>query len=238
ARHPRATSPQAAWLERPAGLAPLDVAMQVALPEFDGRVITVPFSFKEVVDDGDDLGAPVTAYRTVAERTERAAGVAVRLARLRSTPPAARRVAIVLSAYPTKRSRIGNAVALDTPASVIELLQALRAAGYGIDRVPVNGDALMSNLADGLTYDVAALSPAQVHRAAGRLEAAVYERMFETLPPQFQGALLDTWGPPPGDAYVTAAGGLVFSRLHLRPVALFLPPPPGVCAHPLPPVHP
>ena len=56
------------------------------------------------------------------------------------------RIAIVLSSYPTKQSRIGNAVGLDTPASVITLLQAMRASGYVIDRIPESGDALMSEL--------------------------------------------------------------------------------------------
>jgi cobaltochelatase CobN len=228
-----ATSPRAAWSASAAGLAPIDVAMQVAIPEFDGRVITVPFSFKEVVDDGDELGAPVSAYRTVTDRADRAAGVAVRLAALRSTPAAAKRVAIVLSAYPTKRSRIGNAVGLDTPASVIELLHALRDAGYVVDRIPADGDTLMAELADGLTYDIGALTPAQAGRAPGRLAAEVYEHMFDTLEPVIRRALVDTWGDPPGDAYVSATGDLVFPGLDLGHVAVFVQPPRGFGANPI-----
>jgi len=111
------TASRAAWEARATGLPPVDVAMQVAIPEFDGRIIGPAFSFKEQVDDGDDLGAPVSAYRTVPDRVDRVAGIACRLAGLRRIPPAERRIALVLSAYPTKRSRLGNAVALDTPAS-------------------------------------------------------------------------------------------------------------------------
>src|SRR5439155_15315593 len=105
-----ATTSSAEWEASDAGLAPLDVAMAVAIPEFDGRIISVPFSFKETVDDGDVLGSPVTAYRTVTDRVDRVAGIAARLACLRSTPLPERRVAVVLSAYPTRRSRVGNAV--------------------------------------------------------------------------------------------------------------------------------
>ncbi len=122
-----ATSSQREWEAAAAGLFPIDVAMRVAIPEFDGRVVAVPFSFNEEVDDGDSLGTPVTAYRTVADRVDRVAGLAVRLAQLRHIPPPERRVAIVMSAYPTRRSRIGNAVGLDTPASVVALLHALAA---------------------------------------------------------------------------------------------------------------
>jgi cobaltochelatase CobN len=240
-----ATSPRHAWSESAAGLAPVDVAMQVAIPEFDGRVVAVPFSFKEVVDDGDDLGAPVSAYRTVGERAGRAAGIAVRLAALRAAPPASKRVAIVLSAYPTKRSRIGNAVGLDTPASVIELLRALRDAGYGVGRIPADGDALMAELADGLTYDAAAVSRAQVSQAAGCLAAARYEHMFAKLPSQLQNELAESWGEPPGHAYVGCADELVFPGIDLGNVAVFVQPPRGFGANPiavyhspdLPPTH-
>jgi cobaltochelatase CobN len=148
-----ATQPAAAWAESDSGLAPIDVAMAVAIPEFDGRIITVPFSFKETVDDGDALGAPVVAYRTVADRVARVAGIATRQARLRHVDNAEKRVAIVLSAYPTKRSRIGNAVALDTPASVVNLLHALRDKGYRVDRIPADGDALIHELADDYDYE-------------------------------------------------------------------------------------
>jgi cobaltochelatase CobN len=147
-----ATQSSAVWEASAAGLSPMDVAMAVAIPEFDGRIVSVPFSFKETVDDGDRLGAPVTAYRTRPDRVARVAGLAVRLASLRRVPSAERRVAVVLSAYPTKRSRLGNAVALDTPASVIDLLHALAGAGYRVDRIPPDGDTLMAELADGYPF--------------------------------------------------------------------------------------
>ena len=85
----------------------------MAIPEFDGRLISVPFSFKETGDDG------LSRYVPDPERAARVAGTAVALARLRHTPPPQRRVALVLSAYPTKHARIGNAVGLDTPASTV-----------------------------------------------------------------------------------------------------------------------
>ena len=99
-------------------MTPLDVATQVAVPEFDGRIITVPFSFKETDADG------LPHYVADPERCRRVAEIAVNHARLRHIPPAERKIAIMLSAYPTKHSRIGNAVGLDTPVSVIRLLRA------------------------------------------------------------------------------------------------------------------
>jgi cobaltochelatase CobN len=149
---PSAGRSVAEWLDDPGGLGPYDATAGIAIPEFDGRVIGPVFSFNEVVDDGDDLGNVVRAYRTVPDRVARLAGLAVRYARLRRTPVGQRRVAIVLSAYPTKRSRLGNAVGLDTPASAMRLLDAMAIEGYAITGRPAGGDDLMAALADGLTY--------------------------------------------------------------------------------------
>ena len=178
-----ATQPMATWEASSAGLTPIDTAMSVAIPEFDGRIVSVPFSFKEVVDDGDDLGTPVTAYRTRPDRVARVAGTAAALARLRRIPNEDKRVALILSSYPTKKSRIGNAVALDTPASTVGLLHEMRAAGYRVDRVPEHGDALMAELVDGdgaidLGHVLVAVQPP---RGFGENPVAVYHS--PDLPP-------------------------------------------------------
>ena len=193
-----ATTSTESWRASSVGLAPIDVAMSVAIPEFDGRIVSVPFSFKEVVDDGDELGAPVVAYRTVPDRVERVAGIATRWAALRGVPRSERRIALVLSSYPTKRSRIGNAVGLDTPASVIVLLDAVRAAGYRIDRIPACGDELMAELAAGPLVDLGnVLVAVQPPRGFGDNPVAVYHS--PDLPPvdsyvEFYRRLDRQWG--------------------------------------------
>ena len=124
------TSSRDAWDESDAALSPMDAAMQVAIPEFDGRLITVPFSFKEQGPDD------VPVYVADPERAARVAGIAVRHARLRHKPNADKKLALVFTAYPTKHSRVGNAVGLDTPASAVRVLDALRDAGYGVTAYP------------------------------------------------------------------------------------------------------
>ncbi len=223
------TQPAATWRHSSNGLGPLDVAMSVAIPEFDGRIVGVPFSFKETVDDGDELGAPVTAYRTVSDRVERIAGTAARLARLRHTPTAEKRVAIVLSAYPTKRSRLGNAVALDTPASVIDLLHALRAAGYGVDRIPPDGDALMAELADGFVYDSPGQeTPGGVGAICGRWAGEEYRAWFATLPEELRQAVVEAWGPPE-----PAGDEFFFAGVDLGHVVVAVQPPRGFGDNPI-----
>ncbi|MGQ0520366.1 MAG: cobaltochelatase subunit CobN, partial [Actinomycetota bacterium] len=239
-----ATSSSSQWRDSAAGLAPVDVASAVAIPEFDGRVVAPAFSFKETVDDDGDLGTPVTAYRTVPDRVERVAGIAARLARLRHIPAPERRVALVLSAYPTKRSRLGNAVALDTPASVLRLLHALRDAGVRVDRIPADGDALMAELADRFTYEHDSLSAAQLGTAAGRLGAGAYREWFATLPVDAREKVGSHWGEAPGAVY-RDGDDLVFPGIDLGGVLVTVQPPRGFGENPvavyhspdLPPTH-
>ncbi len=214
------------WEADGAGLTPLDVARGVAIPEFDGRIVGPAFAFKEEVDDGGELGTPLVASRTDPGRTARVATLAARHARLRRTPPERKRVAVVLSAYPTKRSRLGNAVGLDTPASVIDLLHALRDAGYRVGDFPPDGDSLMAALADRLTYDLPTLTPAQAAAGAGRLPAAEYTAWFAALPEQARAEVTRMWGPPPGDIYLDG-GDLVFPGLDLGGVLVTIQPPRG-----------
>ncbi|MHB1599868.1 MAG: cobaltochelatase subunit CobN, partial [Acidimicrobiales bacterium] len=205
--------------------------------------ISVPFSFKEVVDDGDELGTPVTAYRTVPDRVARVAGIAARLARLSRVPARERRIALVLSAYPTKASRIGNAVALDTPASVIVLLHALAEAGYDVERIPADGDALMAELAASYTFDRESLA-AVAHSATSRWAGDDYVARFAGLPESLRRDMVQAWGDPPGSVGVDD-GDLVFPGLDLGGVLVAVQPPRGFGENPvavyhspdLPPTH-
>ena len=227
-----ATTSEAEWLASTGGLSPLDAAMGVAIPELDGRIVGVPFAFKEVVDDGDELGTPVSAYRCRPDRVARVAGLACRLAGLARVPVAERRVAIVLSAYPTKRSRLGNAVGLDTPASAIRLLQALAGAGYLVKEIPPDGDALMAALADGLTYDRPEPSAEEVARAVGRYRVEEYEAAFARLDADFRRSVIERWGPAPGSVGL-AGDTLVFAGLDLGGVVVAIQPPRGYGEDPI-----
>ena len=214
------------WLDNQGGLGPYDATAGIAIPEFDGRIIGPVFAFNEVVDDGEDLGNAVRAYRTVPDRVERLAGLALRYARLRRTSVADRKVAIVLSAYPTKRSRLGNAVGLDTPASAMRLLDAMTAEGYTIHRRPTNGDGLMAELADGLTYDAETLTPGQLQTALGSLDTDRYCDWFATLPPDSRRELEQSGGPAPGTQRIHA-DRMIFSGVDLGNVVVAIQPPRG-----------
>ncbi|MGE5756787.1 MAG: cobaltochelatase subunit CobN, partial [Planctomycetaceae bacterium] len=192
------TSSLADWEASSAGLTPRDTAMNVVLPEFDGRIDTVAIGFKESARFDDRLGTEIKAYVPKPDRIDHVARLALNFARLRATPNAEKRVAILFGNYPTKNARIGNGVGLDTPASVMNLLRALREAGYTVGELPSDGDALMHQLIDRCTNDEEFLTDDQLRNAVGHVSLATYDRWFNGLPAPARRALVDQWGVPPG----------------------------------------
>ncbi|MEU5795504.1 cobaltochelatase subunit CobN [Streptomyces sp. NPDC047813] len=220
------TSSHTAWDESDAALSPMDAAMQVAIPEFDGRLITVPFSFKE---QGPD---EVPVYVADPERAARVAGIAVRHARLGYKPNAEKRVALVFTAYPTKHSRVGNAVGLDTPASAVRVLDALRDAGYALTAYPCEGDELIHRLIEAGGHDVEWLTEEQLAAAPARVPLADYRAWFATLDPELREAMTEAWGEPPGNLYVDG-DDIVLASLQFGNVVVMIQPPRGFGENPI-----
>ncbi|GAA5195460.1 cobaltochelatase subunit CobN [Rugosimonospora acidiphila] len=240
------TTTRAVWQESSAALTPMDAAMQVAVPEFDGRLITVPFSFKETGPDG------VPVYVADPERARRVVGIALGYARLRRIPNADKRLAIVLSSYPTKHSRVGNAVGLDTPASAVVLLRALREAGYAVgDFSPggaqpepgfgggehpqsfiEDGDTLIHQLIAAGGHDVEWLTEQQLAAAPIRVPARQYRAWFDALPDSLRESMTAHWGTPPGELYVDG-DEIVLAGLRLGNLTLLIQPPRGFGENPV-----
>jgi cobaltochelatase CobN len=220
------TSSRAAWKESDAALSPMDAAMQVAIPEFDGRLITVPFSFKEQGPDD------VPVYVADPERAGRVAGIAVRHAALRHKPNAEKKLALVFTAYPTKHSRVGNAVGLDTPVSAVRLLDALREAGYEVDGYPAGGDELIHRLIAAGGHDVEWLTEEQLAAAPARVPLADYRRWFASLDPGLRDGMLEHWGEPPGSLYVDGED-IVLASLRFGNVVIMIQPPRGFGENPI-----
>lgn len=223
------TGTQQGWQASEAALSPMDAAMQVAIPEFDGRLISVPFSFKQPGPEG------IPVYGADPERAARVAGTAVALARLRRVPAPDKRIAIVLSAYPTKHARVGNAVGLDTPASTVALLQALAAAGYdlgGLDVHALDGDELVHRLIAAGGHDLEWLTEQQMANAAIRVPVREYTAWFAGLPAPLRESVVASWGQPPGELYV-GDGAIYVGSLRFGKVVLLIQPPRGFGENPV-----
>jgi len=165
-----------AWRAGTQGLGPRDLAMNVALPEIDGRILSRAVSFKAPLGRDPETEADLIGYKPVADRIAFVVDLARNWARLHAKPPGERRVAIVLANYPNKDGRIGNGVGLDTPASAIAILRALAQAGYHLGDMPADGAALMARLLAGPTNQ-RPQAPAEE-----RLQLNAYAAVFASLP--------------------------------------------------------
>ncbi len=238
------TSSRERWQGSSGGLSPIDTAMNVAMPEFDGRIITVPICFKETVHQDPRIGGAVSRYVPDEERVAMLASMAVRWSNLRKKPLAEKRVAFVLSNYPTRNARIGNAVGLDTPASLLNILRAMRDAGYSTGELPETGDALIHALIDRCSYDTEFLTDAQARNAPGQVPAKQYAGWFDGLQSSVQTRLRDAWGEPPGTVYTVderlMIPGLIFGNVFvgIQPPRGFGENPVAIYHNPdLPPTH-
>ncbi len=184
---------ETAWRRGTRGLDARDIAMNVALPEVDGRIITRAVSFKSAARRDPLTETELVEYRPVADRVGFVAELARNWARLRRTPEAERRIALVLANYPHRDGRIGNGVGLDTPASAIALLRALKAAGYRVEDIPEDGDALVRRLLAGPT------NAGRARPAEESFPRSDYAACFATLPRAAQDKVAERWGAPERD---------------------------------------
>ncbi|TVQ08328.1 MAG: cobaltochelatase subunit CobN [Leptolyngbya sp. DLM2.Bin27] len=187
---------RAAWQSQSLGLSPRDIVMNVALPEVDGRIITRAVSFKAVNQRSEALETDVVTYEPVPDRVEFVADLAAQWAKLRRTPVGDRRIALILANYPNRDGRLANGVGLDTPQSAIAVLRALKAAGYSLDHIPADGDALIQRLTAGVTNDPEGQDFRQIRQS---LPVAEYPPHFPTLPVGVLGGIVSRGGVAGGD---------------------------------------
>lgn len=177
------------WQEGTRGLSPRDLAMLVALPELDGRILARAISWKSASHYDVATQCTIVAPTPRDDRVSFVADLAANWVKLRRTQAPDRKIAIVLANYPNKDGRVGAGVGLDTPAGTIEVLQALQGAGYTLRDIPADGDKLMQSL---------------LARPSGkfRLRLDAYAAFFATLPAKMQADVVARWGKPDTDPHV------------------------------------
>lgn len=189
---------QRAWAESARGLGPRDLAMNVALPEVDGRLFTRAVAFKaaERFDARTECG--IVVPRVASDRVTFVADLAANWATLRRTPTAERRIALVLANYPNRDGRIGNGVGLDTPASAAAILSALRDAGYAVGEAPGDGAALMEVMLGGVTNALDSID----RGGEIALSLTEYSAAFDAMPEAVRAAVIERWGEAQTDPFV------------------------------------
>ena len=181
------------WESGVQGLSPRDIAMNIALPEVDGRIITRAVSFKALQSRDSNLETDVMVYQPESSRIEFVADLAANWVRLSSKPPQERRIALILANYPTRDGRLANGVGLDTPASCVEILKAMEFAGYQLHDIPHTGTELIEELTKNVTNDP---EGKELRPVAQSLCAKKYAEYFANLPLSVQRGISQRWGLP------------------------------------------
>ncbi|NET32525.1 MAG: magnesium chelatase subunit H [Cyanothece sp. SIO1E1] len=117
------------------GIGGLQSVVLYALPELDGAIDTIPL--------GGLVGEDIYL---IPERLQRLTGRLKHWIALRQTPPADRKLAIILYGFPPGYGATGTAALLNVPRSLLKLLQSLKAQGYTVGDLPENGEDLIQRV--------------------------------------------------------------------------------------------
>lgn len=224
-----------AWRDGVNGLAARDIAMNVALPEVDGRILSRAVSFKGSAGKDELTQIDLVKYIPVRDRVAFTAELAANWVCLRRTDSSARKVAMVMANYPNKDARLGNGVGLDTPAGMIETLRAMQSEGYALDDLPADGDALIAAIKAGPTNDFKSLAGREIRVTFSRTD---YQKAFDTLPQSIRDQVFEAWGDPTRDPfYLADQDAFALSILPLGNVVVGLQPARGYNIDPLESYH-
>nr|WP_294523741.1 cobaltochelatase subunit CobN [uncultured Rhodopila sp.] len=207
---------QPQWLLSQRGLGPADLAMNVVLPELDGRIIAGSISFKAETQRNAMLEFTRLVHQPEPDGIAHAADLAMGWADLARRPRSGRRLACILSDYPAKAGRTGYAVGLDTPRSVVAIAERLTREGYAVEGL--NDEAALAAALSGghdrTVPPVMAGGGPPSTRLPGPVPQGVdggpsatmtvddYERLLTTLPTPFVAQIRAAHGDPGGDPAV------------------------------------
>ena len=181
------TNSHAAWAASARGANGSDLAMNVVLPEVDGRIFTRAISFKELSSSQSTTEFNSAHHAPDASRIDFVADLAANWAQLRRKSNKEKRLAILLSDYPARRGRSGYAIGLDAPASVEEILTTLKNSGYTVgNEVFLHGGQIIRSLEEASSTISVSLGD--------------YTRWLAEIPTNFTQSVIETWGDPQVDS--------------------------------------
>ncbi|MCL6088082.1 MAG: cobaltochelatase subunit CobN [Actinobacteria bacterium] len=191
------------WIESKQGLNPMDIIWSVALPEFDGDLITIPVCTREISERDEVTGLKITKFIPIPERMGKAARLTINWAKLSKKPNPEKKIAIIFHNYPPRNDQIASAFGLDSTQSVANLLKILHDEGYKVDDVPQTGDQLMGMLLKSATNDLRWNSEDEIlERAIDTIDSSKVGDFFNYLPAENKEKLTSDWGEAPGKVMV------------------------------------
>ncbi|TCI93737.1 cobaltochelatase subunit CobN [Tenacibaculum sp. M341] len=201
------TSNKDVWEEGLFGLPPTDIAMNIALPEIDGRIIGRAVSFKKEITKDPLTDSSIIKYEAYKPACDFMALLAKNWIHLQQRNNNEKKIAVILPNYPNKDSRLANGVGLDTPESCIVLLDALQNAGYTLgNNLPQSGTELMHWLTQLTTNDI---TTTDTRPHAITYSIIDFNKRFETLSEELKNKITTQWGTPNDDPFFTGDAFIV-----------------------------
>jgi cobaltochelatase CobN len=190
------------WRDTPMGISIADVSSQVAMPEFDGFLITVPVGAMVFTQQDPKTGDHVIKYAPIPERINKLTRLSIKWGKLKHTPNNEKKIALIFHNYPPRNDIIGQAFGLDTPVSAMKILQRLKELNCIVENLPENGQKLIEEVIAGLTNDRRWLNDEELaRRAVAKISSRQYVEWFSELPNDAQEKMIKSWGAPPGKLF-------------------------------------
>lgn len=208
------SSTEEVWESELNGLSGRDIAMNVALPEVDGRILSRAVSFKGESFYDEMTECSITTYRARGDRITFVSSLAKNWCALRQVQNEHSRPAFIMANYPNRDGRLANGVGLDTPESLITVSKELTKHGYKLDNFPKSSADLMKKLTSGPTNWL----PDRVKRLGGEfypLDNYIHE--YKKLPYEFRSKIESRWGSPENDPFIKFSS----KKLHKKKIKGF-----------------
>ncbi|HAZ45748.1 MAG TPA: magnesium chelatase subunit H, partial [Cyanobacteria bacterium UBA11369] len=182
------------WQDSELGLHPIQVALQIAIPELDGAIEPIILS-----------GRDGTTGRAIAlqDRIEAVAQRALKWANLRRRPKLDKKVAITVFSFPPDKGNVGTAAYLDVFGSIYEVMKALKNNGYDLPELPASAEALMQEV----IHDAQAQYATPELNIAYRMSVPEYEELTP-----YSERLEENWGAPPGNLNSDGQNLLIYGK--------------------------
>jgi cobaltochelatase CobN len=220
------------WCNTEQGLSFIDIPASIVMPEFDGLLITVPIAAMSYSNTQFSMGTNVIHYEPIPDRIQKVVSLSVKWAKLRHTLNSEKKVAIIFHNYPPRNDTIGQALGLDAPVSVHNILRDLKKSGYTLGEMPENGEKLIEIIVNGLTNDRRWVSSEELaQKAITKIPLKQYIEWFNELPIDTKEKMKKDWGKPPGKLF-NHKNELLISGLITGNVYVGLQPPRGFMEDP------
>ncbi len=215
------SSERKVWLKNSVGLSPLDLTMQVVLPEIDGRITTRPCAFRTITESDKYLSTAIHKLKPEKVNIDWLTSHIKCWINLQEKDSSDTKICIILANYPIKNGRIANGVGLDTPTSTLEILNWLKESGHdlGKNKLPDNPIMLMKYILSKRTNDPESLN----QEPLDYLSLKDYINWWNQLPIKTKNSMVKRWGLP-GKAEDLEQNGFAIHGIKFGNITLLIQP--------------